>query len=177
MSGYLRRVDATKPPGLVRRAFSALSATRPLLFLSRTIGWKVDPFLLRVTRGRVGFSAMFFPTAVLETRGARTGALRRNAVIYWHDGDLVTIAASQAGSPKNPSWYHNLLKNPDVVLSGVPMRASVVPEHDHDRLWAMGDRVMPSFAGFREQARAAGRTIPLIQLSPTSAETPSRTTS
>ena len=30
---------------------------------------------------------LVLPTAVLETRGAKSGALRRNAVIYFHDGD------------------------------------------------------------------------------------------
>ena len=36
---------------------------------------------------------LVFPTALLETRGAKTGALRRNAVIYFHDSDQVTIIA------------------------------------------------------------------------------------
>jgi deazaflavin-dependent oxidoreductase (nitroreductase family) len=161
----LRFVDATRPPGAVRRAYAALAATRPVLFLSRHISWKVDPLLLRLTRGRLATSLMF-PTAVLETTGARTGERRRNAVIYWNDGDRITIAASQAGSPRNPSWYHNLLAHPDVVFGGIPMRAEVVPSSDHDRLWTLGDRVLPSFASYRRKAAAAGRSIPLIQLTP-----------
>jgi hypothetical protein len=44
------------------------------------------------------------------------------------------------------------------------MRASVVAEHDRDRLWQLGDRVFPAFVTYRRQALAAGRTIPLIQL-------------
>ena len=69
-----------------------------------------------------------FPTAVLETTGAKTGARRRNAVIYFHDGDRVTIVASNAGSPRHPSWYHNLRAHPDVVFGGVAMRATVVDD-------------------------------------------------
>ena len=40
---------------------------------------------------------LVLPTALLETRGARTGRLRRNGVIYFHDGKRVTIIASKLG--------------------------------------------------------------------------------
>ena len=32
-----------------------------------------------------------------------------DALIYFHDGDDVIIAASHAGLPTNPGWFHNLL--------------------------------------------------------------------
>jgi deazaflavin-dependent oxidoreductase (nitroreductase family) len=162
---HLRFVDATRPPGVFRRAYAAFASTRPVLFVSRHVSWKLDPFLLRLTRGRVATTLMF-PSAVLETTGARTGEPRRNAVIYWHDGNRVIIAASQAGSPRNPNWYYNVIAHPDVVLGGVAMRAEVVPGLDHDRLWAMGDRVFPAFASYRRRASSAGRRIPLIHLTP-----------
>jgi deazaflavin-dependent oxidoreductase (nitroreductase family) len=162
----LRVVDVTRPPGRFRRAYAAFAATRPALFISRHLMWKLDPLLLRLTRGRVA-STLVFPTAVLETRGARTGEQRRNAVIYWHDGGRVTIAASQAGSPSNPAWYYNLLAHPDVMFAGAPVTAVVVREDDHERLWTLGDRVFPAFATYRRRAASAGRTVPLVQLIPT----------
>lgn len=165
MTETLRLVDPTRRPGIFRRAYSAFAATRFARFISRHVNWKLDLFLLRATRGRVAMTLMF-PTAILETRGARTGALRRNAIIYWHDGDRVTIAASNAGSPGNPGWYHNLVANPDVTFGGAPLRATIVPEDDHARLWAQGDRVFPAYERFRREAAAARRTIPLIQLIP-----------
>jgi deazaflavin-dependent oxidoreductase (nitroreductase family) len=128
--------------------------------------WKLDPVLLRLTRGRVA-GTLVFPTAVLETRGARTGERRRNAVIYWHDRDRITIAASHAGSPRNPAWYHNVLADPDVIFGGAPMTAAIVDDDDdRERLWALGDRVYPAFATYRQRAATAGRTMPLIQLVP-----------
>jgi deazaflavin-dependent oxidoreductase (nitroreductase family) len=136
-----------------------------LLFFSRHVMWKLDPILLRLTRGRVA-GTLVFPTAVLETRGARTGEQRRNAVIYWNDGDRITIAATLAGSPRNPSWYHNLLAHPDVTFGGAPMTAVIVDEDDRERLWTLGDRVFPAFALYRERAASAGRVVPLVQLVP-----------
>jgi deazaflavin-dependent oxidoreductase (nitroreductase family) len=162
---HLRFVDATREPGRFRRAYAAFASTRPALFVSRHVSWKLDPLLLRLTRGRVATS-LFLPVGLLETTGARTGALRRNAVIYWNDGDKITIAASQAGSPRNPSWYHNLVAHPEVTFGGVPMRAEIVPDSDRGRLWELGDRVFPPFASYRKSASTGGRTIPLIQLTP-----------
>jgi deazaflavin-dependent oxidoreductase (nitroreductase family) len=161
-----RFVDASKPAGPFRRFYAVVTQTRPMLWFSRHVMWKLDPMLLRLTGGRVA-GPLVFPTAVLETRGARTGERRRNAVIYWNDGDRITIAASQAGMPRNPSWYYNLLANPDVTFGGAPMTAVVVDdETDRERLWSLGDNVFPSFAAYRERAGSAGRTIPLIQLLP-----------
>jgi len=40
---------------------------------------------------------LVLPTALLETRGAKCGAVRRNAVIYFHDSDRVTIVAERPG--------------------------------------------------------------------------------
>jgi deazaflavin-dependent oxidoreductase (nitroreductase family) len=132
--------------------------------LSRTILWKLDPHVLRLTGGRLGLGLML-PTALLETRGARTGARRRNAVIYFHDGDRVTIVASKAGAPEHPAWFHNLRADPDVTFGGIPMRASIVTdEAERRRLWALADRVFAPYATYRRDAARAARTIPIVQL-------------
>ena len=162
----LRYVDATHRPGIVTRAYAALAATRVSRFLSRHVSWKLDPLLLRATRGRLA-TTLVFPTAVLETTGARSGARRLNAIIYFHDGDRVTIVASNAGSPRHPSWYHNLRTNPDVVFGGIPMHARVVDdEAERDRLWQLADRVFPAFASYRRDAARINRRIPIVQLIP-----------
>ncbi len=154
-----------RPHGWLYRAYARIfGASRPALWLSRHIGWKLDPLLLRVSGGRLGFGFVI-PTAVLETRGARTGRLRRNALIYFHDGDRVTLVAAKAGAPENPSWFHNVVAHPDVTFGGHPFRAEVVvDESERTRLWELADRVFPPYAGFRAKAAAAGRVVPLVQL-------------
>ena len=164
MEPTLRHVHPVGPPKWYARAYAALATTRVARFISRHVNWKVDPLLLRATRGRVA-STLMFPAALLETRGARSGARRRNAVIYFHDGDQVIIAASNAGSASHPAWFHNLRSDPDVSLGGVAMRAAVVQdEKERQRLWALADRVFPAYANYRNDAAAAGRTVPLIEL-------------
>lgn len=131
--------------------------------------WKVDPYLMRATRGRLGLGLML-PTALLATQGAKSGAMRRNAVIYFHDGDKVTIVASKLGYPTHPAWFHNLRANPDVTLGAIPMRAKVVEdETERRRLWALADQVFAPYAAYRREAAKANRTIPIVQLTPRSA--------
>jgi deazaflavin-dependent oxidoreductase (nitroreductase family) len=130
------------------------------------ISWKVDPYLLRLTRGRLS-TARPLPAALLESRGARTGRPRRNATLYFHDGERVTIVASKRGMPEHPAWYHNLRAHPDVRFGGTPFRAEVVEdEAERQRLWDLADRVFPEYPRYRAEAARAGRTIPIVQLIP-----------
>lgn len=164
MPVQLKHVDPTRPPGLFRRAYAALANTRLGRLMSVHIVWKLDPHLMRATRGRLGMG-LVMPTALLETRGAKSGALRRNVVIYFHDGDRVTIVASKLGLEKHPAWFHNLQADPEVSFGGIPMRATVVAdEAERERLWALADRVFPPYAAYRRRAAKANRAIPIVQL-------------
>jgi deazaflavin-dependent oxidoreductase (nitroreductase family) len=162
----LRYVDPYKRRGRLYLALCRFSATKLGAWLSVNVAWRVDPFLLKLTRGRFS-SAAPVAAALLETRGARTGQSRRNAALYFHDGDRVTIVASLRGWPKNPAWYYNLRKHPNVVFGGLNYRAEIVQdEPERQRLWDLADRVYPQYADFREQAAKAGRVIPIVQLIP-----------
>jgi deazaflavin-dependent oxidoreductase (nitroreductase family) len=159
-------VDPHRRRSRLYLALCRFSATKAGAWLSVNVAWKLDPYLLKLTRGRF-CSAWPVAAGLLETRGAQTGQPRRNATLYFHDGDRVTIIASLRGWPKNPSWYHNLRKHPDVVFGGLPFRAEIVEnEADRQRLWQLADRVYPQYADFREQAQTVGRVIPIVQLIP-----------
>jgi deazaflavin-dependent oxidoreductase (nitroreductase family) len=164
MPAQLEYVDPNRPRSTFSRGYAAFSSTRLGRLISARVVWKIDPHLLRATRGRIGMG-LVLPTALLETRGARSGAVRRNAVIYFHDQDRVTIIASKAGDAKHPAWFHNLQAHPDVVFGGIPMRASVVgDEAERRRLWTLADRVFAPYATYRREAAKANRTIPIVQL-------------
>jgi deazaflavin-dependent oxidoreductase (nitroreductase family) len=133
---------------------------------SQHVGWKLDPYLLRISRGRVASTGPV-ASALLETRGARTGLPRRTATLYFHDGERVILIASKRGLPEHPAWFHNLLVHPDVVFGGLPFRARVVEdEAERQRLWELADRVFAPFADYRRWAAASGRTIPIVELVP-----------
>ena len=82
----LAYVDPEAERGFLYRGYAALVGTRAMGWISRALAWRLDPILMRLSGGRLRFG-LLLPTALLETRGARTGALRRNGVIYFHNGD------------------------------------------------------------------------------------------
>ena len=164
MASRLKYVDPSVAAGRFAGVYAKLAATRPAKFVSRHVNWKLDPILLRLTGGRLA-TTIVFPTALLETRVARSDAPRRNAIIYFHDGDAVTIVASNAGAARHPSWFYNLIAHPEAYFGGVAMRAVVVADQgERDRLWALADRVFPAFADYRREAAKSGRAIPILQL-------------
>ncbi|HEY2571981.1 MAG TPA: nitroreductase/quinone reductase family protein [Solirubrobacteraceae bacterium] len=163
-SAKLPYVDPYKRRGRLYLAVARLSATKFGAWFSVNVAWKLDPFLLKLTSGRLS-TAGPLATALLESRGARTGLPRRNATLYFHDGERVTIIASKRGWPENPAWYYNLRKHPAIVYGGLPFRAELVEdEAERRRLWELADRVFPEYVDYRERAAKAGRTIPIFQL-------------
>jgi deazaflavin-dependent oxidoreductase (nitroreductase family) len=166
MPTQLKYIDPNHRRSLLSRAYASFSATRLGRFISSNLAWRLDPYLLRATRGRFGMG-LVLPTALLETRGAKTGALRRNAVIYFHDKKQITIIASKAGAAQHPAWFHNLQANPDVTFGGIPMHATVISDQaECDRIWALADRVFAPYATYRREAAKVNRTIPIVQLTP-----------
>lgn len=157
-------VDPYKPRGRLYLTAARLSATKFGAWFSINVAWKLDPFLMGLTKGRLNTTGPL-AAALLESQGARTGQSRRNATLYFHDGDRVTIIASKRGWPQHPSWYYNLRQHPDVLYGGLPYRAELVEqEAERRRLWALADRVFPEYADYRQRAAKAGREIPIFQL-------------
>lgn len=91
----LKYVDPTRPPGLASPVLAGLANTRLGRFISVHVVWKVDPWLMRASRGRIGLG-LTMPTALLETRGARSGAVRRNAVITFGGIPMRATVAAKA---------------------------------------------------------------------------------
>lgn len=157
-------MDPQKRRGAVYRLYVRLVGTRVTGWLSQHVAWKLDPMLMRLSRGRIGLGGLL-PTALLETTGARSGEPRANVVIYFHDGDDPVVIASKLGMDHHPAWLHNLRANPQVRLGGQTFRAGeVLDEAERERLWALADRVLPAYASYRERAAATGRTIPIVRL-------------
>ena len=128
----------------------------------------IDPFLLKVTRGRIS-TALTLPVANLITTGAKSGLRRTAAVLYFTDGDDVILIASSFGRDKHPGWYHNLKVHPEATLvsngrSGRYRAVEVDEVDERERLFALVDRVYGGYADYRERASQIGRRIPIMRL-------------
>src|SRR5437870_6293330 len=161
MPTQLKYVDPARQRSWFSRAYAAFGSTRRGALISRHVFWKLDPFLLQATRGRLSM-ALVIRTGLLETRGAKSGALRRNAIIYFHDGDRVTVAASNAGSARQPGG---------TTIFGPTLTSRLVASQC-GRRWSAtklsargsGPSRFPPYAKFRRDAARLNRTIPIIQL-------------
>ena len=119
----------------------------------------------RSNGGKVGGSFAGALMLLLSTRGAKTGQLRTNPLMYLPDGDQWSVFASKRGAPTNPDWFHNLVANPDVTLEiateAFDGYAEVVSGDKRDSLYARQAELYPQFG---EYQRRTTRKIPVITL-------------
>ena len=99
--------------------------------------------------------------------GAKTGAARVAPVMAIHpDGDTWWIAASKAGAPEHPAWYHNLLAHPETVIEvpdegEVAVRAEELAGAERDAAWVRFVERSPAFGEYEQRT---ARTIPVVAL-------------
>ncbi len=107
-------------------------------------------------------------TCLLETVGARSGAVRSTPLLYIEDGARLVVIASMGGAPRHPDWYHNLRKTPRATMILAGRRAVYVAHEakgaERARLWAMAVDYYPGYAVYAQ--RAGARRIPVMVLSP-----------
>ena len=72
--------------------------------------------LYKATDGREGGTLKGRPVVILTTVGAKTGNIRKNPVMRIKEGDTYVAVASNAGATSHPSWYRNLIGDPEVSL-------------------------------------------------------------
>ena len=123
--------------------------------------------LYEATNGEQGGDLRGKPVIVLTSVGAKTGKLRKTALMrVEHEGTYVVVA-SLGGAPKNPVWYHNLKSNPHVELQDRAIKrdylAREVSGDEKAIWWERAVQAWPDYATY--QART-DRQIPLFVLEP-----------
>jgi deazaflavin-dependent oxidoreductase (nitroreductase family) len=120
------------------------------------------------TGGRAGHEWNGATTLLLTTRGRKTGKLRRTALIYGRDGDNYVLVASRGGHAHHPSWYLNLVANPEVTVQvradKFTARAHTATPEEKARLWPLMTSIWPAYDDYQEKT---DREIPIVVLEPT----------
>jgi F420H(2)-dependent quinone reductase len=149
-------------------ASSSQFANRRGIYLGRR-STKFHVALYRRSGGKVGGHLPGWPEArivLVNHTGAKSGAKRTSPLMYHEDGDAIAVAASKAGQPTHPAWFHNLKANPDTTIqigSVVrQIRARVATDEERDRLWPKFVEFYPGYEFF--QSNAKGRKIPIVIL-------------
>jgi deazaflavin-dependent oxidoreductase (nitroreductase family) len=104
-------------------------------------------------------------TLILTTTGRRSGAERRNALIYGRHGDDYLVVASKGGADEPPAWYLNLEANPEVQVQVLDDRftaraRTATPEEKPD-LWRTMTAEWPAYDEYQQKTT---REIPVVIL-------------
>jgi deazaflavin-dependent oxidoreductase (nitroreductase family) len=123
--------------------------------------------IFRASKGRLGGKMGKAPVLLLTTTGRKSGQPRTSPLFFQPDGDRLVIIASNGGSSRHPSWYLNLLANPDVTVElegqSRQMRVRTASDDERARLWPAMQAVYKGYDGYQ---RKTERHIPLVILEP-----------
>lgn len=103
------------------------------------------------------------PVIIVTMRGARSGKVRKIALMRAeHEGEYVLVA-SNGGHPAHPSWYANLVADPHVMIQDGPEPHDyLVRELQGAERTLWWDRAVEVYAPYADYAARAGRVIPLL---------------
>lgn len=108
-----------------------------------------------------------YPVCVVTTRGAKSGKVRRIALIHLPHGDHKLLVASQGGMPAHPAWYFNIRAYPEITImvDGAERRyrARQVPPGEKAALWP---HLLSLYPDFDEYQARTDRDIPVFDCEP-----------
>ena len=109
------------------------------------------------------------PMVILTTVGAKSGALRKTALMrVEHDGRYAVVA-SKGGAPDEPKWGENIRRHPHVELQdGAVKRDYTARELSGDERaewWGRATAVWPDYDVYQSKT---GRLIAIFVLEPVS---------
>jgi deazaflavin-dependent oxidoreductase (nitroreductase family) len=107
------------------------------------------------------------PVIVLTSVGAKSGLLRKTALMrVEHDGQYAVVA-SLGGAPKHPVWYFNLVKNPHVELQdGAEKHDYLARELSGDEKAVWWERAVAAYPPYADYQTKTDRQIPVFLLEP-----------
>ena len=119
----------------------------------------------RSNGGKVGGYFKGSPMILLTTTGAKSGHARISPLVYTTDAGRIVIVASNGGSDRHPSWYYNVVANPQttVEVGDETFKASAVVTEAAERR-RLFDLHAERFPGFKDYEKGTDRVIPVVVL-------------
>ena len=122
---------------------------------------------LKLTGGRLGWSAVGMPVVELTTTGRKTGQPRTVLLTSpYQEGSTWVVVASRGGDDRPPAWLLNIEADPEVEVSFAGgsrkrVRAQVASTEERARLWPLLTAEQKRYAGYQKKT---SREIPLVLL-------------
>ncbi|NNN16066.1 MAG: nitroreductase family deazaflavin-dependent oxidoreductase [Acidimicrobiaceae bacterium] len=104
------------------------------------------------------------PIVIVTTVGNKSGKVRKTPLMRVEHGGEYVLVASKGGAPEHPSWYHNLVANPDrVAIQDGPepfdVKVRELTGEERELWWS---RAVAAFPPYAEYAERASRLIPVF---------------
>jgi deazaflavin-dependent oxidoreductase (nitroreductase family) len=129
--------------------------TRTHVFMNRLFGGRA----LNTLGGR--------DVCFITMTGAKSGRRLTIPLMYVPHGGGVLLVASQGGAPRNPVWYTNIVKHPDIEVRHrgrvMNLRARLATADEKPALWPVCDARYPPYADYRARTT---RDIPIFVCEP-----------
>jgi deazaflavin-dependent oxidoreductase (nitroreductase family) len=107
------------------------------------------------------------PIIVLTTVGAKTGALRKTALMRVEHAGRYAVVASKGGAPDEPRWAENMRRHPHVELQDRDVRrdytARELTGEERAEWWARSAAVWPDYDQYQTRT---DRQIAVFVLEP-----------
>jgi len=140
-------------------------------YVPSTSAWVRDQVdLYERTNGAEGNTLLEtgIPVIIVTMRGAKSGSVRKIALMRVEFEGSYALVASKGGAPDNPDWYHNLLAHPTEVLvqdGPEPFRVTVrqVDGAERDLWWTRSVAVFPTYDEYQTKTE---RRIPVLVAEP-----------
>jgi F420H(2)-dependent quinone reductase len=104
------------------------------------------------------------PIAIFWTRGAKSGKVRKNALMrVEHDGAYLMVG-SIGGAPTDPAWVSNVRRAPDqvTVQDGPEPWDGVARELSGDERATWWERAVAAYPSYAEYQKKTDRLIPVF---------------
>lgn len=128
---------------------------------------KVNVWVYRISKGKLMNHLAGKPICLVTMKGAKSAKNRTIPLMYVPYEDSFILVASQGGMPKNPAWYHNLKKHPEITIEykGVkyPLMARQVDKEEKSKIWPICLEYWPAYAVYQKRTQ---REIPVFICEP-----------
>ena len=131
---------------------------------------KIHTWLYEKTGGLIGSRIDGMDVLLLTTTGHRSGEPRCVPLPCFNLGGRLVVVASFGGNAKNPAWFANILKQPQVQVQRGRKRwaatARIAEGDERATIWNELTHEFPRYANYQTLTE---RLIPLVVIEPPSA--------
>jgi deazaflavin-dependent oxidoreductase (nitroreductase family) len=128
---------------------------------------RLHVLLHRLSGGRLFNRLAGDEVCFVSMTGAKSGRRLTVPLMYVPHREGVLLVASQGGAPRNPVWYHNLVKHPEIEVTHrgrrMRLRARLASAEEKPELWPVCDRHYAPYADYRKRTT---RDIPIFVCEP-----------